>query len=220
MSLELLAHTFSANYLGTSRYTRTTSRDRAATGLLAGYPLVSEQPSTLCLDFLPHAHLEPFIRHLQSTLRPGTSVILEFSTLASTISLFSTQFIFCALAFLPHKHMHQPQRTSLPLLNSLTRVVELSSTSCSTTASFSIESLENVSEKYAVALISAATELAEAREVRELYVRRFGLQGWKAQKFWMEWEAAVVRAGLLERWVLTVHKKAASPSSGYAAPRL
>jgi hypothetical protein len=182
---------------------------------------VSREPDTLHLDFLPHAHLEPFIRHLQASIRPGAAATLEFTTLSPGVASLSTRFVLSALALLPRRTRQQNtntharskrsarprQRTPVSLLTSLHRVVELlTANPAAARPPLTVVGVRNVSGEYALALGAAAAEMVDARRVREALVGRLELRGWREERFWLEWEAAVVEAGFLERWIVVVRR--------------
>jgi len=173
-------------------------------------PLVSPNtPSTLYLDFIPHPQLEASIRNLQSVLRKGIPATLEFTTIAPHISFLSTSFILCALPFLPRKHLATDQnqetalRTSTPLLTSLHRVIELLT---STPSKLTIESILNVSASCVTGLNALEGELQDDRGIRTAFIDKWGVEGWREHRLMMAWEAGLLSAGYLTRWIVVVRK--------------
>jgi hypothetical protein len=169
-------------------------------------PLITRDASSVvCFDFLRPAHLKTFIRTLQSSLQPKTSVTFEFTTLGPSIALLSDPFVLCALPYLPRKYIHQREhssllpRTSNPLLTSLHHIIELATSGPSPLV---LDSVQNVSGEYATILNAIAAELEDDRQQRSSFIDRFGKECWWEHRFLMSWESALLSAGYLTRWVV------------------
>jgi hypothetical protein len=91
----------------------------------------------------------------------------------------------------------------------LHQVIELLTTAndISGHATLAISSVQNISENYAIALDTIATTLQDHRKVRDSFVRKWGMQGWREQMFWTVWEAALFKLGFLQRWVIVIRKR-------------
>jgi hypothetical protein len=161
----------------------------------------------LCLDYLKYGHLEGLIRTLQSTMSPGDSNRLEFTTLGPSVKLLSMPFILCALPFLPRRHVHprrhETQRTSTPLLTSLHQIIGLATSGPSP---FVIDNVRNVSEEYATTLETVVRELALNRQARSSFIDQWGMECWREHRFLTEWESGLLRAGHLMKWIVVVRK--------------
>jgi hypothetical protein len=173
--------------------------------------LVSKEPSVLCLDFVSHASLEPVIRLFQSSLRPSSSATLEFTTRGSTVRFMDRSFILSALPLFPRKYFPSgnllPQRKSTSLLTSLQHMIKLINTSPNSgSPSVTIESVHNVSGEYGKLLQETAAALEDSRCVREPFVLKWGVEAWREHRFWIAWEAGLLGAGFMQRWVIVVRK--------------
>lgn len=161
---------------------------------------------TTCLDFVPYIELESTIRNAQVCLRPGHTVSFEFTAIAPKIPFLSDQFIFCSYPFMPRKFTPTPQvsyRTSTPLLISLPRIIEILVSGTSTTT---IETVSNVTAERAGALQLLEQELTTNRALRSAMVGKWGLKGWREHRFKLTWETALLQAGCLARWSITIRK--------------
>lgn len=161
---------------------------------------------TTCLDFVPYIELESAIRNAQVCLRPGHAASFEFTTIASKISFLSDRFVFCSYPFMPRKFTRTPQvpyRTSTPLQISLPRIIEILASGTSTTT---IETVSNVTAERASALQLLEQELTINRALRSAIVSKWGLKGWREHRFRLTWEAALLQAGCLTRWCITIRR--------------
>ncbi|KAI0929217.1 hypothetical protein AcW1_006217 [Taiwanofungus camphoratus] len=186
----------------------------------------SQLRNCLCLDEIPYSQLESSTRRLQSRLSPGQTVAFKFTTRCPSVSFLSTSFVLCALPFLPRRHarmgsLPEPSsdfsssttsfscfyalrnRTTSPLLGSLSHFLELVT---SGPAAVVVQSVQNASEEYADFLDTYVRNLEDDPHVREDFVRKWGIEGWREERFFASWEAALFSAKLLEHWVVVAHK--------------
>ncbi|KZT09601.1 uncharacterized protein LAESUDRAFT_512572 [Laetiporus sulphureus 93-53] len=170
------------------------------------------------LDAVPSLRLETYIRELRTALTRGTCLTLKFTTIGTSISFFSRSFVLAMLPFLSRRSMHGqvtpdvqchglpsqfPSRPAFPLLSSLSQVLQLL---VSSPTPFSICSVENTSEDYAMLLNDYAHDLGDNPIVRQQFVQRWGMEGWREERLYALWEAAAFNAQFLERWSVTVQK--------------
>lgn len=173
-------------------------------------------PPFLSLDYIPYSQIEASLKSFQTRLRDGASGTLELTTLASNIAFLSTPFIFSAIPFLPRKYLkpdtqtplRTTQRTSTPLFTSLPRIIELltSTSHAGSSTQIRIESIQNVSQHTASFLQTLSTSLEDDSEVRTKFIDRWSIEGWREHRFLMDWEAGLLSAGLLTKWVIVVRK--------------
>ncbi|KAK0195652.1 hypothetical protein F5146DRAFT_1174735 [Armillaria mellea] len=152
-------------------------------------PLLSEGPSTLHLDALPHSKIDSCITSFIKSLAVGSTATIEFTTVSPQIVWMSKDFILCSL----------PLRTSTPLLVSFAGVL-------SVCAPARIKSVVNISERYADALTSSAEKLAEDRADRSAFIDQYGLDMWRERRLLMYWEAALLDVEHVTRWIVELQK--------------
>ena len=149
-------------------------------------------------------------------LRAHYTCAVEFTTVAGSISAWSTPWILAALPFVAHRHKSGCMRTepqTTPLFATLPGTLELLARVDALGAPDILEGLEGLSSPrktiLAVTNISAnyASDLLELRErlhsdasMRSSYVARYGVECWRERRLMLAWEAALLRAGMLERW--------------------
>ncbi|KAL1720138.1 hypothetical protein EV715DRAFT_197997 [Schizophyllum commune] len=171
-----------------------------------------EKP-TLVLDNVAPSLAEP---RLAAFLRAHYACTIEFTTVAGSISAWSTPWILAALPFVAHRHKTACMRTdpqTAPLFATLHETLELLAGVDGMGAPDILEGLEGLSSPrktvLAVTNISAncASDLLELRErlhsdasMRSSYVARYGVECWRERRLMLAWEAALLRAGMLERW--------------------
>ncbi|KAK0228844.1 hypothetical protein IW262DRAFT_1353423 [Armillaria fumosa] len=151
--------------------------------------LLSEHPSTLHLDVVPHSQMEASVASLIKPLTAGSTATIEFTTISPQIAWMSKEFILCSL----------PLRSSTPLLVSLTGILSI----C---APARIKSVVNISEKYANALNNEAERLLENRTKRIAFIDQYGLEIWRERRFLMYWEAGLLDAGHVMRWMVELQQ--------------
>ena len=165
----------------------------------------------LMLDDIPYSSLTAYIRTFQESLAPNTSAMIGFSALGNP-SLPNSRFVMAALPFLPRKFIRSSRsnelppsvrRTLTPVLTSLENITQLLS---SGPQSLVVESVQNVSDQYARFLQDYAEELVEKSDVRDRFVKCWGMEGWREEVLVGQWEAALFSAGVLKRWLVVVKK--------------
>ena len=172
-----------------------------------------EETPTVSLDLVSYRHLESHVRHLRSSLAPGSFLMLGLTSRAAKAnsSFWSKATVLTALPFLPRRFL-QPrirqlgslaQRTTTPLLSSVLSVVQLLT---SGPDPLTVEVVRNVSREYADFLHQTVDELENDPAVRAAFVHEWGMQGWIEERLCIAWEAALVDAGMLESWVIVVCK--------------
>lgn len=123
-----------------------------------------------------------------------------------------------ALPFLPRKYVSMNRRsqrdsntrpypsacrTVAPLMTSLDSIVK---TLASGPSPLIIISVQNVSDQYANYLHAYVQDLTDNPGVRERFVERWTVEGWREERFMATWEESLCRAGLLTRWVVLARK--------------
>ncbi|KAG2119435.1 hypothetical protein DEU56DRAFT_760952 [Suillus clintonianus] len=141
-------------------------------------PSVDHWP-TINLDGHPLSHL------LSIRLPQGSHTTLEFTSLSSHISFLSTTYIVCMVPFLARRLPHQ--------LSDILATVN-------GTRHFKLSTLTNTSATYAETLAALSTTLTYDSVARKHCVDELGVKGWRKRKLMLEFEAALVRRGWLERW--------------------
>ncbi|KAI9446178.1 hypothetical protein H4582DRAFT_1904114 [Lactarius indigo] len=148
------------------------------------------------LDFVPHRKLQVVIRHLTSSIKQGVTTSLLLTTKAQGLSMFDPRFTIAALFF-------RPPRTTLPFTTSLSTVLTLLG---SHDGDISVLSVDNISVRYAESLSGAANTLCNDSDIRGKFILRNSLVGWRRECLHGDWEAALLKAGLLVKWKITFRK--------------
>ncbi|KAJ4475801.1 hypothetical protein J3R30DRAFT_951925 [Lentinula aciculospora] len=176
---------------------------------LAGYggtttpqriPLIrSAQHIKLELDFVPYTSLEPTLKKFLLTIPSGSQGIIEFSVLAPHLKWLSAEFVLCAVPFIyltSHSDGSTSTPTPTPMLLSLKLVIELLSATCTTILSCTNASSEN--------------SLTLRETVRGWdSVEGCGLGGesrTRLKRSMLIWQAAILSAGWVQRWVVVVSR--------------
>ena len=68
--------------------------------------------------------------------------------------------------------------------------------------------MANVSDEYADHLDEQAERLVTSEATRTKFQETWGMEGWREERLVATWEAALVRAEVLTRWVVVVEKRA------------
>ncbi|KAL5529597.1 hypothetical protein ACEPAG_5582 [Sanghuangporus baumii] len=175
------------------------------------------------LDAVPRAFTQTFIRSTQVRLRceykfEQTSVF-SFTTSEGGFSIFDDAFVFAALPFsrVNSKYLSsesdgkikQPGclldvRYSTPLF---TRLPEILSLLTSGPNALRVLSLSNGSASYASALEAHANALEHDEATGHKCIKDVGVQGWREERMYARWEAALLMAGLLTRWVVLLESR-------------
>jgi hypothetical protein len=108
--------------------------------------------------------------------------------------MFGSRFAIAA-------HFFQPPRTTLPFTTSLSAVLALLGTH---EDSFSIYSVDNISMQFAETLFGAVNILGNDPDTRAEYIARNSLVGWRKECLRGVWEGALLKAGLLATWKITL----------------
>ncbi|KIK63752.1 hypothetical protein GYMLUDRAFT_40817 [Collybiopsis luxurians FD-317 M1] len=145
----------------------------------------------LDLDFVPYGSLESTIKSLVLSLPFGSRAVVEFTTLSPHIKWLSKDFALCAVPFLYSRQDSQMEApTPTPMLLSLNQVIAILSLRCYS-PSLGIISCTNSSADFSTNLQRLARELAPCHvEQKALHL----------------WQAALLNAGLIHRWVVVVSK--------------
>ncbi|KAL1687091.1 hypothetical protein GGG16DRAFT_117298 [Schizophyllum commune] len=171
-----------------------------------------EKP-TLMLDNVAPSLAEP---RLAAFLRAHYTCTVEFTTVAGSISAWSTPWILAALPFVAHRHKSDCMRTesqATPLFATLPGTLELLARVDALGAPDILKGLEglssprktilavtNISVNYASDLLELRERLHSDASTRSSYVARYGVECWRERRLMLAWEAALLRAGMLERW--------------------
>ncbi|KAK0441866.1 hypothetical protein EV421DRAFT_1904458 [Armillaria borealis] len=151
--------------------------------------LLSENPSTLHLDAVPYSQMEASVASFIKSLTAGSTATIEFTTISPQIAWMSKEFVLCSL----------PWRTSTPFLVSLTSILSI----C---APAMIKSVVNISNKYANTLNNEVERLVEDRTKRIAFMNQYGLEIWRERRFLMYWEAGLLDAGHVTRWMVELQQ--------------
>jgi hypothetical protein len=124
--------------------------------------------------------------HLATIQLPkGSRIILEFTSLSNHISFLSTTHVLCLIPFLAH---HLPHRLSDVLAT------------VNDTPHLKLSTITNTSAAYADTLAAISTKLTYDPVARQQCVDEVGIKEWRKRRLMLEFEAALVRKGWLERW--------------------
>ena len=167
------------------------------------------------VDTVPRAFVEKFIRTTQARLKKRTTTkqhasILSFTTAGEGLYIYNDAFIIAALPFsrMYSKDTTRPtqgrRRTSSPLF---TRLADVLSLLTSGPHALRILSMSNASLSHANALDAHAMALEYDSGARCRCIRAVGVEGWREERLYARWEAALLRAGMLTRWVVLVEVK-------------
>lgn len=161
----------------------------------------------LDLDFVPFNKLKKEMNKIQSNLRPGSTIILEFSCLAPGVKFMGRDFILCAIPFLLRTYKDSEGelkygRTTSPLLTRFDTFVALMSSAELST----IKSIGNISCWHADSLLQLEERLSNDRHLRMTCVQEESMAGWREKKFMLAWEAGLLRTGFLTRWRVVIVK--------------
>ncbi|KAI0059532.1 hypothetical protein BV25DRAFT_1050293 [Artomyces pyxidatus] len=163
--------------------------------------LLDVEQYLLDLDFVPPAKLSSTIRHY---LRTASSIQHTVSLLLTTkdpsVSFLDPAFALVALPFLPRRSSLNT-RTTTAFVTSLSTILGLLSDAAAT-----VVSVENTSTSYADALFRASETMKNEPPVRTSFVKQRGTEGWREECLCGQWEAALLQAGLLTKWRITVRK--------------
>ncbi|KAL1676080.1 hypothetical protein EV122DRAFT_217083 [Schizophyllum commune] len=175
-------------------------------------PGKNEKP-TLVLDNVAPSLAQP---RLAAFLRAHYACAVEFTTVAGSISAWSTPWILAALPFVAHRHKSDCMRTepqATPLFATLPGTLELLARVDALGAPDILKGLEglssprktilavtNISDNYASDLLELRERLHSDASTRSSYVARYGVECWRERRLMLAWEAALLRAGMLERW--------------------
>lgn len=85
----------------------------------------------------------------------------------------------------------------------LHRVIRMMSEGNGATA---VDNVQNYSEKYAAMLEQNVVDMVDDSAIRTDVIERCGVDGWRMERFHASLEAALIRAGFLARWKVSVRK--------------
>lgn len=159
------------------------------------------------LDFLPHRSMEPFLLSLKkkTCAGPFRQSVLTFTTYESTQSSFSKEFVLTALLYTRKpRSKAQARRSFAPLHTKLHQVLALLASGKN---SLNILVTQNSSTEYAKELNEYAERLEYDPEERTAFIKTSGVQAWREERLYARWEAGLLNAGLLTRWIVLVEPK-------------
>lgn len=165
----------------------------------------------LALDAVRDSYLPSFVRDLQK--RSEKLFVLTFVTRNMTEHLQNTQSILTSIPFLlPRYSANNPSgnkfiKRSSQIFASKMSIHSVVKTFSSKQSPFNVEYMRNVSGVYANALRGYVERLETDSALRTDCVNTCGISGWREERFWSSWEAALFSSGLLVRWVLVVSKR-------------
>ncbi|KAG1792189.1 uncharacterized protein HD556DRAFT_1381389 [Suillus plorans] len=126
------------------------------------------------------------LTHMATIQLPQDSrTTLEFTSLSNHIPFLSTKHIFCVIPFLAHRLPHR-------LSDVLATIND--------TPQFKLSTLTNTSAVYADALAVLSTKITYDPVARQQCVDALSVKGWRKRRLMLEFEAALVLRGWLERW--------------------
>ncbi|KZT29724.1 hypothetical protein NEOLEDRAFT_469830 [Neolentinus lepideus HHB14362 ss-1] len=167
----------------------------------------------LTLDGVPCAHVESFVRALQSVCERNQTVIINFTTLDPSVRLWSKELTLCVLPFLSRHHqgtdsdlkyrLDDSKRTAIPLTTSMHKILELLT---SENNAFRVVSLFDISADYSARLDRHVQDLEADASLRTTAIDKLGLEGWRQERFMISWEAGLYTAHLLTRWMVVLRK--------------
>ncbi|KAG2100203.1 uncharacterized protein F5147DRAFT_839280 [Suillus discolor] len=133
------------------------------------------------------------LTHLATIRLPqGSRTTLEFTSLSNHIPFLSTKHIFCVIPFLAHRLPHR-------LSDVLATIND--------TPQFKLSTLTNTSAVYADALAALSTKITYDPLARQQCVDALSVKGWRKRRLMLEFEAALVLRGWLERWNLVLEAR-------------
>ncbi|KAJ3862075.1 hypothetical protein EV359DRAFT_65939 [Lentinula novae-zelandiae] len=207
-----------------TRYVQIASFGRYAPIIRSIQPLHPESTMKLDLDFVPYASFEStvkaFIHSIPLSKNQNIDAILEFTVLAPHVKWLSREYVLCAIPFMYTNDGRNansiiksdatppPTLTPTPMLLSLKQVIE-NLTSLSSSSSLQILSCTNTSSE-------CSSSLREIVRERDLVGLDGGLNpkghahggcgeessSWMRERSMMLWQAAILRAGWVQRWVV------------------
>ncbi|KAG1724763.1 uncharacterized protein EDB91DRAFT_1170124 [Suillus paluster] len=126
------------------------------------------------------------LTHLATIQLPqGSQTTLEFTSLSSHISFLSMTHVLCTIPFLARRLPHRLSDILATINN---------------TPHFKLSTLTNTSTAYADSLVTSSATLTYHPVARKQCVEELGIEGWRKKRMMLEFEAALVRRGWLERW--------------------
>ncbi len=158
------------------------------------------------LDCVSRYHIHDFLHSFQVAFRSDkrTLAYLSFTTCEKAPPLLSFKHMCISKLFMPkHKRNTALPKTSSPLFCRFNPVLE-----CLTSGpnALTMCNTQNVSFRYAVELDQYAERLACDPVSRFAFVKKFGIQVWREERLYLSWESALLKEGLISRWVLLLGK--------------
>ncbi|KAF8912008.1 hypothetical protein CPB84DRAFT_1761004 [Gymnopilus junonius] len=155
------------------------------------------------LDFVRYVDLKAEVGRIQRVrTRPGSTVTIEFSCLATDVGFSTKYFMLCAVPFVPRRlKKMQVDRTPTALLVRTGDVISLFST-----GPLVMESFTNISHEHASFLQLKEEEFVNSAYIRQKCIRDLGKAGWREEIFMLNFEASLLLSGLLTRWRLILRK--------------
>lgn len=159
------------------------------------------------LDFLPQRLMESFLLSLKkrTCAAPCRQSVLTFTTCESSLSIFSKEYVLAALLYSRKvRSKAHARRSFAPLHTKLHQVLALLASGKN---SLNILVTQNSSTEYAKELNEYAERLEYDPEERTAFIKTSGLQAWREERLYARWEAGLLNAGLLTRWIVLVEPK-------------
>lgn len=158
------------------------------------------------LDYVSRYHIPDFLRALQLAFRSDKRALayLSFTTCENPPSIFSFKHMCISELFMrKHKRDTTLQKTSSPLFNRLHPILARLT---SGPAALTMCNVQNVSSKYAAELDKYAERLIYDPDTRTAFIKKAGIQAWREERLYVSWESALLKEGLISRWVLLMGK--------------
>lgn len=159
------------------------------------------------LDFLSRRLMESLLLSLKkkTCAGPCRQSVLTFTTYESSLSVFSKEYVLAALLYTRKpRSKAQARRSFAPLHTKLHQVLALFASGKN---SLNILVTQNSSTEYAKELNEYAERLEYDPEERTAFIKTSGVQAWREERLYARWEASLLNAGLLTRWIVLVEPK-------------
>ncbi|KAG1855100.1 hypothetical protein C8R48DRAFT_675409 [Suillus tomentosus] len=148
-------------------------------------PLATAPPPSTDYGTIIDLNNHPLTHVATIHLPQGSPTTLEFTSLSNHIPFLSTKHIFCVIPFLAHRLPHR-------LSDVLATIND--------TPQFKLSTLTNTSAVYADALAALSTKITYDPVARQQCVDALSVKEWRKRRLMLEFEAALVLRGWLERW--------------------
>lgn len=157
------------------------------------------------LDRVCEKDLQQACRSVSLSLRTGSSATIAFSVRNSTAS-----YKICAVPFLPRLHGGSPEhRTSIPMTLTLSRVIQALDAARREVngPAIHLNVAQNITESAIFNIRKIRERMEWDSKFRTPAIKNFGPDGWREELLMLDWEAAILKAGMVSRWKIVITKK-------------